>query len=155
MRSWSPPALAAASAERRRQSNFSPLAGRPLAVRAVEALLGHPAIERVVLVLPASGFENWREQVAPFLSGRGSRILFFRPGGTTRQESATLGLEALDEARAQADAGASLQPPDLVLVHDGARPAVPASLVARVIEAARSPRSGDPGGSSSRYALAS
>ena len=116
---------------------FLPLAGRPLAVRAVEALLGHPAIERVVLVLPASGFENWREQVAPFLSGAGSRILF-RPGGTTRQESATLGLEALDEARAQADAGASLQPPDLVLVHDGARPAVPASLVARVIEAARS-----------------
>ena len=116
---------------------FLPLAGRPLAVRAVEALLGHPAIERVVLVLPASGFENWREQVAPFLSGAGSRILF-RPGGTTRQESATLGLEALDEARSQADAGASLQPPDLVLVHDGARPAVPASLVARVIEAARS-----------------
>lgn len=50
------------------------------------------------------------------------------PGGATRQESVRIGLEAL--ADLQAD-----QRPDLVLVHDGARPYVPAGLIERVIAA--------------------
>ncbi len=110
---------------------FLPLAGRPLAVRAAEAVIAHPEVERVVLVLPRENFERFRERVHPFLASHGSRVSFL-PGGKTRQESARRGLAALEEVWTQAKGGA----PEFVLVHDGARPAAPESLIARVIEAA-------------------
>lgn len=50
------------------------------------------------------------------------------PGGSTRQESVLIGLEAL------AALPVHLRP-ELVLVHDGARPYVPAALIERVIAA--------------------
>ena len=45
-------------------------------------------------------------------------------GGATRQDSVRLGLESLQD-----------QTPDLVLIHDGARPFVDAGLIFRIIEA--------------------
>ncbi len=109
---------------------FLPLAGRPVAVRATEALLGADGIGRVVLVLPRAGFDSWRARVAPFLAGAVSRLSFV-PGGETRQASTALGLEAL-EAAARGDRAF----PELVMVHDGSRPGVSAALIARVAEAA-------------------
>jgi 2-C-methyl-D-erythritol 4-phosphate cytidylyltransferase/2-C-methyl-D-erythritol 2,4-cyclodiphosphate synthase len=46
------------------------------------------------------------------------------PGGATRQESVRLGLEAL-----------APHAPELVLVHDAARPVIPAGLIAALLEA--------------------
>ena len=106
---------------------FLPLHGRPLAVRAVEAMLAPGLVERVVLVLPADGFDSWRTRMARFFASGGPPVSFCR-GGATRQESAVRGLEALDASPGGAGA--------LVAVHDGARPGAPASLVRRVIEAA-------------------
>ncbi len=50
------------------------------------------------------------------------------PGGVTRQHSVRAGLDALDALPAE-------RRPELVLVHDGARPFVPADLVRRVLAA--------------------
>jgi 2-C-methyl-D-erythritol 4-phosphate cytidylyltransferase/2-C-methyl-D-erythritol 2,4-cyclodiphosphate synthase len=50
--------------------------------------------------------------------------LILAPGGVTRAESVRAGLEAL-----------AADPPDLVLIHDAARPCVTVPVVARVVEA--------------------
>ncbi len=112
---------------------FRLLDGRPVAVRAVDAVLAHPSVERVVLVLPEEGFDRWRDLVAPCLERVPSpRRVRFVPGGRTRQESSWRGLAALDEEFPGGDEGAT----DLALVHDAARPGAPPDLVERVVAAA-------------------
>lgn len=56
-------------------------------------------------------------------------------GGATRQESVKLGLEAL----------AKLMPPDLVLIHDAARPFVDRDIVERAVKAAQKYGAAAPG----------
>ncbi|TLU72649.1 2-C-methyl-D-erythritol 4-phosphate cytidylyltransferase [Lichenicoccus roseus] len=97
---------------------FQPLGSRPVLRHAAEALLPHVDLLQPVgdagLIAPAlQDLERLQPPVA---------------GGATRQQSVRLGLEALDRLPDH-------QRCDLVLVHDGARPYVPASLVRRVIEA--------------------
>ena len=58
------------------------------------------------------------------------------PGGTTRQGSVLAGLEALAELA---------NPPELVLVHDAARPYVSASLISRAIAAGAATGAAIPG----------
>lgn len=110
---------------------FLPLGGRPLLVHAAEAMLAAPGVRRVAVVLPKNGFASWRARVEPFLaggaSGGGERVRFCA-GGATRQESVRRGLDALGVGRA----GAA----ELIAVHDGARPAAAAGLVAEVLRAA-------------------
>lgn len=126
---------AAASSASDLPKQFLPLGGRPLLTRAAEALLAAPGIERVAVALPAAGFAAWRERVAPFLAFAGDRLRFC-PGGATRQESVRLGLRALAAAPAAGRAEASpSELPELVAVHDGARPAPPPDLIRRVLRA--------------------
>jgi 2-C-methyl-D-erythritol 4-phosphate cytidylyltransferase/2-C-methyl-D-erythritol 2,4-cyclodiphosphate synthase len=99
---------------------FQPLAGRPMLAHAVAAFLGHPAIGRVMLVIPPDAGEAARAALAG-LAARVDQCT----GGATRQESVALGLEALARLPDAA--------PDLVLIHDAARPFVPAALIDRVI----------------------
>jgi 2-C-methyl-D-erythritol 4-phosphate cytidylyltransferase len=73
-----------------------------------------------VLVLPQRGFDEASRLMTDYL-GDGIMV----PGGGTRQESVREGLAAIDRGF-----------DGLVAVHDGARPAVPPSLVAAVIAAA-------------------
>ncbi len=88
------------------------LAGRPVAAHALEAF-GAAGIGRLVLVHhPQDAAE------AQALARPGLR---FAPGGATREQSVRAGLEAL--------AG---DPPDAVLIHDGARPCVTPGLIRRV-----------------------
>ena len=117
---------------------FLPLGGRPLLTLAAEALLAAPGVERVAVALPAAGFADWRERVAPFLAFAGDRLRFC-PGGATRQESVRLALRALAAAPGAGGTEASTpeppELPDLVAVHDGARPAAPPDLIRRVLRA--------------------
>ena len=110
---------------------FLPVGGTPLVVHSVRALLASEAVARLVVVLPADGFDAWREALTPFFAACGTDLSCC-PGGAARQESAIRGLDALDE-EFRREEGAF---PDLVAVHDGARPAPPPSLVAEVVAAA-------------------
>lgn len=96
-----------------------PLAGRPLVSWSVAALAGGGVTEVVVVVgdgLQDVFAEALAEAPIPW------RIVI---GGATRQESVARGI-------------AALPPGEIVLVHDAARPLVPAEVVRGVVEAVRS-----------------
>ncbi|MBE9604983.1 bifunctional 2-C-methyl-D-erythritol 4-phosphate cytidylyltransferase/2-C-methyl-D-erythritol 2,4-cyclodiphosphate synthase [Acetobacteraceae bacterium H6797] len=95
---------------------FAPLLGRPVLRHAAEALLAEGLCERLLPVAPPGE----EARVAEVLAGLPH--LPPVPGGTTRQESVAAGLTALAQ-----------DPPDIVLVHDGARPVVPAGTIASLI----------------------
>jgi 2-C-methyl-D-erythritol 4-phosphate cytidylyltransferase len=117
------------------------LAGKPLLQWSVDVLARVPAIERIVVALPASP----QGAGAPGAEGAGARaaqgaIVPLPPavtapeqtigvvGGTVRSQSVRLGLAA---AAAGAHGGAR----DLVLIHDAARPLLTASLAEAVVDA--------------------
>jgi 2-C-methyl-D-erythritol 4-phosphate cytidylyltransferase/2-C-methyl-D-erythritol 2,4-cyclodiphosphate synthase len=92
------------------------LGGRSILRRSVDAFDRHPAVDELVVVLPADLVGD-----GPALVGRTDRRCQFVAGGERRQDSVRQGLRALPEAI------------DLVLVHDAARPFAGAALIGRVI----------------------
>jgi 2-C-methyl-D-erythritol 4-phosphate cytidylyltransferase len=92
---------------------FVEVAGATLLAHALERFLAHPAVRDIVVVLPPG---EPAEAAAP-----ASAVV----GGATRQESVAAGLAALAP-----DVG-------LVLVHDVARPFVPAAVIDAVLAALR------------------
>jgi 2-C-methyl-D-erythritol 4-phosphate cytidylyltransferase / 2-C-methyl-D-erythritol 2,4-cyclodiphosphate synthase len=90
------------------------LHGRRVADWSVAAFTTHPRIGRVVLVLHPDDLRQ----------AEGFSDVIIATGGATRDASVRAGLDAL--------AG---DPPDLVLIHDVARPLVRAEVIDRVIEA--------------------
>lgn len=96
------------------------LDGRPLVEHTLRALLAEPALEPVVLV----GHPADRAELSALLS-RLPRSVTLVDGGARRQDSVARGLAALPDSA-----------PEVVLVHDAARPFVPrASLPTLVREA--------------------
>ena len=103
---------------------YLPLLGRPVIRHAAEALLREGLVRRIQPVV-AAGEEA---RVAALLAGL--PIAPPTPGGATRAGSVRAGLEAL-----------AADPPDLVLVHDAARPVIPPGTIA----ALRAALDGTPG----------
>lgn len=91
--------------------------GQPLLRHAIERLGDHGA-DMVVVVLPEEAFDLAADALA------GIDHLRFVSGGVTRQDSVRNGLEALAEAA-----------PELVLIHDAARPDLPHAVTARLLAA--------------------
>ena len=123
-------AIVVAAGESRRMDGLDKLAadvgGRPLLAWTLEAIAASPRVARIVVVATRARVEAIRD--AAWLPGK---VLAVTPGGTRRQESVAAGLAALD--RLPGDAA----PDDrVILVHDGARPLVPVSLVSAVADAA-------------------
>lgn len=98
------------------------LAGRTVLRRAVDAFLAHPEVDAVRCVIGAEDEERYRSAVGAL--GLPDPVF----GGETRQESVSNGLKSLQETMES--------PPDIVLIHDAARPDVPAAMISRVIRAA-------------------
>jgi len=98
---------------------FRRIAGHTLLEHALSAFVGAP---KVTLIQPVIRQDDL--SLASTLIGS-MDVLTPVSGGTTRQASVRAGLEALAPRR-----------PDIVLVHDAARPFASASLIARAIEAA-------------------
>jgi 2-C-methyl-D-erythritol 4-phosphate cytidylyltransferase/2-C-methyl-D-erythritol 2,4-cyclodiphosphate synthase len=98
---------------------YRPIAGVPLLSRTISALLAVGQIDRVVPVIGAD-----QEELFDALGLADPRLGAPVIGGDTRQVSVLKGLEAL--------AG---DPPDIVLIHDGARPFIDAALVGNVVAA--------------------
>jgi 2-C-methyl-D-erythritol 4-phosphate cytidylyltransferase/2-C-methyl-D-erythritol 2,4-cyclodiphosphate synthase len=95
-----------------------PLLGRPVLRHAAEALLREGGVAAIQPV-SAPG-----EEAALAAALDGLPILPPVPGGATRQESVRRGLEAL-----------ATDPPDIVLVHDAARPVVPQGTIPALLAA--------------------
>jgi len=99
---------------------YREIAGEPVIRPALAAFLGHPQIDIVQPVINPQDADTFRAATAGLKA--------MRPpvwGGATRQASVRAGLEALRTAS-----------PDLVLIHDAARPFLTGALIARAIAAA-------------------
>jgi len=94
------------------------LAGEPLLRHTLSALASHPKISGVRAVIHPDDRGRYDE------SARGLDLLPPVAGGAQRQDSVRLGLESLLEIN-----------PDVVAIHDGARPFIDASLIDRVLDA--------------------
>jgi 2-C-methyl-D-erythritol 4-phosphate cytidylyltransferase/2-C-methyl-D-erythritol 2,4-cyclodiphosphate synthase len=99
---------------------FLPLAGKPLLRHCLETFTAHPRIDGVKVVINQTYRPHYQTATA------GLDLLPPAIGGATRQQSVRNGLESLAE-----DA------PDLVLIHDAARPFIDAPTIDRTIEALR------------------
>ncbi|MDW8125026.1 MAG: bifunctional 2-C-methyl-D-erythritol 4-phosphate cytidylyltransferase/2-C-methyl-D-erythritol 2,4-cyclodiphosphate synthase [Geminicoccaceae bacterium] len=97
---------------------YRPLGGRPVLRHSAELFCRHPAIDAVAVVIAPEHRPLYEEAVA------GLPLLPPIVGGPTRQASVRAGLEAL-----------AYRAPDLVLVHDAARPFCSRALVDRVLRA--------------------
>ncbi len=102
------------------------IGGRPLLAHTLAALRAGPDVSSIVVVTSA---ERRRElDAGDWLPGDGT--VTFAEGGERRQDSVRAGFDALEHASPDQD---GLR---VVLVHDGARPAVPSALIRAVIDAA-------------------
>lgn len=109
--------------------------GRAVLTRTLDALGRHASIGRIQVVIAADAaafYDQCRADLAPAIA---SKLLPPVEGGATRQDSVRAGLEALEAAGA----------PDVVLVHDAARPFVDAGLIERAIAAGRDHGAAVPG----------
>lgn len=97
---------------------YLPLAGEPLLRHTLRALASHPRIDGVRAVIHPDDRAHYNE------AARGLDLLPPVSGGAQRQDSARLGLESLIEID-----------PEMVAIHDGARPFVDGALVDRVLDA--------------------
>lgn len=96
------------------------LLGQPVIYHAVKAFLPH-----VDYIQPVGDFETLTSILSPLNS---DKILSPILGGKERQDSVRAGLEALSTLPED-------QQPDIVLVHDAARPNISAEIIHRVIDA--------------------
>ncbi|WP_298194657.1 bifunctional 2-C-methyl-D-erythritol 4-phosphate cytidylyltransferase/2-C-methyl-D-erythritol 2,4-cyclodiphosphate synthase [Novosphingobium sp.] len=96
---------------------FAPWRGKPLVRHSVEALAS-AGIAPIVVVIPAA----WEETAAEALVGLADVRLVH--GAASRQGSVRAGLEALEAAA-----------PAHVLIHDAARPDLPAAVIAALVAA--------------------
>lgn len=101
-----------------RPKQYAPLAGKPLLRHSLAALERHPGIAAVRGVI--------RMEDRDFYDATASGLALLEPvgGGASRQDSVRLGLESLEDLA-----------PDRVLIHDGARPLLPAAVIDRVLGA--------------------
>src|SRR5512146_2027883 len=99
---------------------FRPIGGEPMIRRSLAMLLQHPDIGPIPPVIHPDDVAMFRASVA------GLDVLPPVFGGTSRQGSVRAGLEALAPRK-----------PEIVLVHDAARPFASAALVSRAIAAAK------------------
>lgn len=104
---------------------YRAIAGQPALRTCLETFVRHPEIGAVLPVI----HRDDEALFAPLAADL--RLLPPVHGGATRQASVCAGLEALAADKPD------LMLPDLVLIHDAARPFASAALIARAIEAGR------------------
>jgi 2-C-methyl-D-erythritol 4-phosphate cytidylyltransferase len=103
----------------RTPKQFLPLGREPILAATLRHFRRHPRVGAIVVAVPAAHVERARRVL-----GRGGATLTIVPGGSTRQESVWLALQA---------APASAR---VVLVHDAVRPFLTRALIDALIAAA-------------------
>jgi 2-C-methyl-D-erythritol 4-phosphate cytidylyltransferase/2-C-methyl-D-erythritol 2,4-cyclodiphosphate synthase len=113
----------AAGAGRRMESDepkqFLSLAGRPVVAHALEAFEKCEEVTRVVLVVPAGEEGRCRAEIVE--GSNLEKVSEIVAGGSERQDSVRAGLDAL------------VNNPEVVAIHDGARPLVLPEQISRVV----------------------
>ena len=97
---------------------YLPLLGKPVLRHSLEAFSDHPKVDAVRAVIHEDDDALYAE------AADGLDLMTSAFGGETRQDSVRLGLESL-----------APNPPDKVLIHDGARPLISASVIGNVVDA--------------------
>ena len=100
---------------------LAPIAGRPLLAWTLDAFSRLRPVDRIVVVVPRSRVEEL--QAAPWMPEQATVVA----GGDRRQESVAAGVAEIQRTGAPDDR--------IVLVHDGARPAIHVVPIIRVIQA--------------------
>ena len=101
------------------------LGGKPILAHTLQCFQDAPFVDEIWPISPADEIAFCQEQVVDrFAISKVRRIV---TGGKERQHSVLNGLRALDGAAED----------DIVIIHDGVRPFVPASVVQRSVEVAR------------------
>lgn len=104
---------------------FLPLDGVPILWRTVQSFCSHPEIDCIMVVCSAGMLGRTKNLLLPI---RTKKTLLFAVGGKTRRDSSKNGLLALSAQSTQ---------PDIVLIHDAARPLVPHDVISRCIAGAK------------------
>ncbi len=99
---------------------YAIVSGQPVLTHTLTSFLGFPLIDLVRVVIHPDDTGHYERAVATI----SSKLLNPVAGGPTRQTSVLAGLEAL-----------AAEDPDLVLIHDAARPFVDATTISGVISA--------------------
>jgi 2-C-methyl-D-erythritol 4-phosphate cytidylyltransferase len=105
------------------KKEYATLDGRTVLGRAIEPFLTITPALQLIITLPRADIPMVQRLLQPQID---TTRLRFVAGGKTRQESVRLGLESLQE-----------QSPQIVLIHDGARPWIDQALILTVLEGAR------------------
>lgn len=105
------------------------VAGEPLIAKTMRAMLASPLIECVTPVIHPDDEALFAQATASLRPDAALRIGTPAHGGATRQQSVHAGLEAL---AASADAR-----PEIILIHDGARPFASRDLIDRAVHHAK------------------
>jgi 2-C-methyl-D-erythritol 4-phosphate cytidylyltransferase/2-C-methyl-D-erythritol 2,4-cyclodiphosphate synthase len=117
-----------------RPKQYLDCAGRPLIVHTLEALAASFPFLAINVVIHADDRALYAQAVGHLTADAAMAIGPPAIGGATRQQSVLAGLEALAAAE-----------PDIVLIHDAARPFPSVDLVARAIRAAERHGAAAPG----------
>jgi 2-C-methyl-D-erythritol 4-phosphate cytidylyltransferase/2-C-methyl-D-erythritol 2,4-cyclodiphosphate synthase len=99
---------------------YRPVGGVPVLRRTAEALCGHDSVDGVCVAIHPDDRPRYDDAL------NGLPLLPPVPGGATRQDSVRAGLEGLVD-----------RSPDIVLIHDAARPFAAPAVIDRVISGAR------------------
>jgi 2-C-methyl-D-erythritol 4-phosphate cytidylyltransferase / 2-C-methyl-D-erythritol 2,4-cyclodiphosphate synthase len=117
-----------------RPKQYLNCAGRPLIVHTIEALAASFLFQAIMVVIHADDRALYEQAIGHLTASAAKALGPPAIGGASRQQSVLAGLEALVAAE-----------PDIVLIHDAARPFPSADLVTRAIEAAERRGAAAPG----------
>jgi 2-C-methyl-D-erythritol 4-phosphate cytidylyltransferase / 2-C-methyl-D-erythritol 2,4-cyclodiphosphate synthase len=117
-----------------RPKQYLPCAGKPLLAHTLEALSAAWPFSAMVVAIRDEDRGLYDETLAHLTPDATAALGPPAIGGATRQQSVLAGLEALAAAA-----------PDIVLIHDGARPFPARELVARAVHAAEARGAAAPG----------
>jgi 2-C-methyl-D-erythritol 4-phosphate cytidylyltransferase/2-C-methyl-D-erythritol 2,4-cyclodiphosphate synthase len=112
---------------------YRDLQGQSVLTRTLTGFLSHPGIDRTLVVIHPDDRDLYEAVIAAF-APLPPTLLPCVYGGDTRQDSVRYGLEALASSA-----------PEIVLVHDAARPFASLELIDRAIQAARRQDAAVPG----------
>ena len=107
----------------KKPKQFIEILGQPLILYTLQKFESCPAIDEIILVLPAAEIESFRQIAKKYNLKKLAKTV---SGGKTRAASVWNGLDAIDEKSAE-----------IIAVHDGARPLVSGEEITKTIEKAK------------------